>query len=819
MSIPDKTLADLSWSRLIEYLCRRTHTARGEAEARELAFFDDAESAEARMVQIAEARNLTALDAPMQFGGIKDVVTPIQRAEKGGTLDPGELLAVADTARGMGRLDKHLSHHAGDAPRLAELAADISDLRHVYQPIADSFAADGTLADHASPALGPLRRRLAQLKNQLEQRMKNLVSDSRYSSYLQDSYYTQREDRYVIPVRVGSRSQVRGIVHGTSQSGQTVFVEPNEIVEQSNKVRLAQYEVEDEEERILAELSGHVAAEVDRLLAGIEATAVLDLISAAAALADDLGGSQPVIDREGRMDLQQARHPLMVLSDRECVPNDIALEPRAVLIISGPNAGGKTVALKTAGLAALMTRAGLHVAANSGSVMPWFASVYSDIGDSQSIENDLSTFSAHLVKLRQYLAEAGRDTLLLIDEIAVGTEPEQGAALAQAVLETLADHGAPAMVTTHYERLKALGARGGRFANASVGFDLDTMEPTFRLHLGVPGSSGALPVARRMGLPADVVDRAQSLMGEHRASIEELLAEVSDERRKLSAERDRLATTLEDAERAKKQAELARDKARETERRLKQGAHSEAVAALRRARAELDDIRSTVRRRAKEGKLGEAKAKISKLASAIATHEPKQPLPDGAPATASNISTGSRVFVISLGQNAEVTSIQERGKVTVQVGTMRMAVALDDLLIPHGAGKPSKSRGRGGRSSQRKRGRSSGLYGGQAASQSSGDGGSGDGGASSRAAVRSPDVTIDVRGERADEAVDSVDRFIDQCLLAMRDAVFVIHGHGTGALRSAIRSHLEGHHAVTNWRPGERSEGGDGVTIAWLDRD
>ncbi|MCG8422723.1 MAG: endonuclease MutS2 [Proteobacteria bacterium] len=817
MSISAKTLDDLGWSRLVEHVCRRTRTACGEAAARSLAFFDQLEPAARRIADIAEARQLVAMEAALPFGGIKDIVTAIGRAEKGGVLESADLIAVADTGRGLGRLKKHLVDHAEDAPGLGEIAAGIADLRHMYQPIADSFESDGQLADHASDALGPLRRKLAQLKNQLERRMRSVVEDSRYNRHLQDRYYTMREDRYVIPVRVEARSAVRGIVHGTSQSGQTVFIEPDEIVELNNRVKLAEYEVADEEQRILAELSALVAADAEPLRAGVAAAADLDLIAAAAALADDLDAARPVIDESHRLHLEQARHPLMVLSERECVANDIVLEPRSLLILSGPNAGGKTVALKTAGLAALMVRAGLHIAAASGSAVPWFTSVHSDIGDSQSIENDLSTFSAHLVKLRHYLDGADQGTLLLIDEIAVGTEPEQGAALAQAVLEALVARNVPAIVTTHYERLKALGARSNQFANASVGFDLQTMAPTFRLHLGVPGSSGALAVARRMGLPGSVVDRAESLLGERRASIEELLAEVSDERRKLSEERAEVAELHQQAEVARKQAEVARESAREYERRLKHGAHSEAVAALRRARAELDEVRSAARQFVRQGELGQLDKKVSRLARTIVKHETPKPQPDGKVATEATIESGTRVYVTSLGQSGEVTGSPDRGKVTVQIGTMRTAVPLSDLVVerthnrPTATGKAKASAALGrkaGKKPRQPRGRRDG--------DPAGDGSSGQSGGD-RTIVRTPDVTIDVRGERADEAVTSVDRFIDQCLLAMRDVVFVIHGHGTGALRSAIRSHFESHHAVSDWRAGERSEGGDGVTVAWLD--
>ncbi len=807
MSISAKTTADLGWSQLIGHLARRTHTVRGQTRAREFEFCDLPEEAEERITMISEARSLAALEAPLPFSGIQDVIGPIFRAGKGGTLDHGELIAVADTARGLGRLRKHLDHHAEDAPRLADTATAIADLRHIYEPISDCFDAHGQLADHASEKLGPLRRKLAQLLGQLERRMRTIVDDGRIGPHLQDKYYTMREDRYVVPVRVDARSQVRGIIHGTSQSGQTVFVEPQEIVELGNRAKLAECEVHDEEQRILAELSGYVAEEQDNLRLGIDTATEIDLIAAAATLADDLDANPPIIAADRRLDLRRARHPLMVLSDRECVANDVVLEPRTILIVSGPNAGGKTVALKTAGLAALMARAGLHIAADAGSTVPWFTDVHSDIGDSQSLENDLSTFSAHLVKLRSYLDSADESTLLLIDEISVGTEPEQGAALAQAVLEELAAHRAAAIVTTHYERLKALGARDERFANASVGFDLATMAPTFRLHLGVPGSSGALAVARRMGLSGRVVDRAQSLMGERRASIEELLAEVSEERRKLGEDRAELDRKLEAAELAQKQAEVARDAARDYERKLKRNAHTEAVAALRQARAELDDLRHAVRRRKKNAPgphgRGEVKKRISELASAIAEHAPERPAPAGTRATEEALRPGLAVFVTSLGSRGQIVEPPQRGKVLVQVGKMKTSVAVADLLLERATRRRESaatppSTASGGRRSQRP----------VKLCDAENDG---------RAGVRTPDATIDVRGERADEAVDSVDRFIDQSLMASRDIVFVIHGHGTGALRSAIRSHFASHHAITTWRPGERSEGGDGVTVAWLD--
>ena len=802
MSISEKTVSDLGWPLLVEHLARRTHTARGEARAQAIDFCER-DVAEARIAEIAEARELIALEAPMPFGGIRDVLTQLGRVQKGGSLDGGELIAVADTARGLARLGKHLDYHRDDAPRLSEIAVAITDLRELYQTIHDCFSEDGRLADHASEELGPLRRKLANLRGQLERRMKNFIDDSRVVKHLQDRYYTMRDERYVIPVRVEARSQVRGIIHSTSQSGQTVFVEPEEIVELGNRVRLAECAVEDEERRILALLSRRVATDVPALESGIEAAIHLDVIAAGAKLAEDLEATAPTIAENRRLELRSARHPLMILWDRACVANDIVIEPGTILIVTGPNAGGKTVAMEVAGLCALMTRAGLHIPADAGSSMPFFTDVHSDIGDSQSLENELSTFSAHLVKLRSFLEMADENTLLLIDEIAAGTEPEQGASLAQAVLETLAERGVATMVTTHYERLKALGASDPRFANASVGFDLDAMEPTFRLHLGIPGSSAALYVARRMGLSKRVLERAHDLLGERRASIEELLAEVAEERRKLADERSQLAEVRKQADLAQAQAEAARHSAKEYERKLKQGAHNDAVAALRRARVELEQLRSSVKKRPAKERLKQARTRVSELASAIAEHAPKKPRPSGTPATADNIKPGAQVYVASLGSRGEVVEAPQRGKVTVQIGNMKTAVPLSELVIQR-ANKPAASKPEKPRAQSRGKGK-------QVELERAEDEG--------LAGVRTPDCTIDVRGERADAAVDAVDRFIDRSLLAMRDIVFVIHGHGTGALRTAIRGHFQSHSAVSNWRPGERSEGGNGVTIAWLDVD
>jgi len=764
--------------------------------------------ARARAAEITEARALAARDLRLPLGGIVDIATAIERVKKSAALEAAELVAVAATGRSLARLRTHLREHAAAAPRLAAHGERLADLAHVFHPILDAFDPDGRLVDHASDELGSLRRAAASIKAQLEKRMDSMLTDDRFSSYLQDAYYTQREDRYVLPIRTDGKGFVRGIVHGTSQSGQTLFIEPEEIVDLNNRMKLAEAEIAAEERRIYIKFSGWIAEEAEGFLASLAAAEVLDVIAAAAVMADDTISAEPILDDAPRIALLHARHPLMLLGERRCVANDVMVAACQTLLISGPNAGGKTVALKTVGLAALMARAGLHLTCESGSAIGWFHDIVTDIGDAQNLDKDLSTFSGHVVNLRELLLHAAPGMLILIDEIAVGTDPEQGAALAQAVLEALGQKGVTGLVTTHYDRLKTLGAANdAHFANASVGFDLERLEPTFKLHLGMPGSSGALAVATRMGLAKPIVERARELIGVQGTKVEDLLANVADQRRRIEEERAALLAELEAAEAERAAQRLQREKATSRYEKQLRAAHGEALNALRVARREIDDVRAELRAKQQAEQISTddtrtATRRLVTPGAEVARLEPKRKLPPGTPATVESLVIGAPVIVPRLGR-CEVVSPPHDGKVEVRLGAMRALVPIADVLMDsHRAARAAERERERAPESDKPEGNGVVLVDGVPAG--------------GKATARTIDSTIDVRGQRVDEAVDAVDRFLDESLMASRDTAFVVHGHGTGALRSAIRTHLGAHKGIEKFRAGEPNEGGDGVTVAFL---
>ena len=803
------TLAALGWPTLLDEVARRARTRRGIALVQALGPLPERGAIEERQREIGEARALHDAARPLPLDGVRDLETSLRRSEKGGALDPAALVDVAATLRAGAAARRHLLQRRTETPRLAAravLVAELADLasmiEHAFRagggeaPPADATAPTGPrLSDGASPELAGLRRRARKIRDELERALERLLDAAEVTPHLQDRYVTLREDRYVLPIRVDARARVRGIVHGSSQSGQTVFVEPEALVELNNHLKLAEWEVLQEEQRILSALSAEVEAQMGPLQINLDVLAHLDLIDACARLAIDLRAAPPEIaDDRGTLDLRRARHPLIELSGKRCVPNDILVGGAQALVVSGPNAGGKTVALKTAGLLAWMARAGLHLPAQEGSRVAAFDVVLCDVGDAQSIERDLSTFSAHVAGLLRHLAAAAPGALILVDEIAGGTDPGEGAAFAQALLEAFVERGATVIATTHYDRLRLLPATDARFVNASVGFDLAELRPTFQLTLGIPGASAALAVARRLGVPAPICDRATALSGEGPRGLERLLQDLEEERRRLQTARTHAEAALAEAEAARATAEARAAEAHEALLVARRGAHDAAVSTLREARAELDR-HATVLRRRRDAPDAEVVAAERRAidAAAVKVHAaaPAPQVPAGRPAGEADLEVGRSVFVARLGGRAVVLERPRGRKVLVQAGPLKISVDIAEVHVPDAPPPPEPQRARRGHNAfdldaPRATDRRKGLR------------------------------TLDVRGERVDVALGLTEKFLDDALRGGDEEVLLIHGHGSGALRDALRRELRRFPGVAAVQAAPPENGGDGATIVRL---
>lgn len=807
-----ETLAELGWPTLLAELVRRARTRRGQAACGALVPLPDPDAMAARQREIGEARALHDTAMPLPLDGIRDLETSLRRSEKGGALDGAALVDVAVTLRAGAAIRRHLTKQRAKCPSLVGRALLITDLDELSEMIERAFQRSGEsdgatdeagaqggprLADGASRDLGTFRRRARAIRSELERTLEKMLDAGDMGLHLQDRYFTQRDDRYVLPIRVDARAKVRGIVHGSSQSGQTVFVEPESVVELNNRLKLAEWEVAEEERRILAALSLEVEAQMPAIQINLDVLGHLDLVDACARLAIDLRATPPdlaAIDQP--LDLRRARHPLMELSGKHCVPNDILVGAGRALIISGPNAGGKTVALKIAGLLVWMTRCGLHLPAQEGSRVPLLEHVVCDVGDAQSLERDLSTFSGHVKRLIGFVESSRPGTLVLLDEIAGGTEPGEGAALAQALLEALVERGAMVIATTHYDRLRLLPVTDTRFANASVGFDLENLQPTFTLTLGIPGASAALSVARKLGLAAGICDRARAIAGEGPSGLETLLQDLEAERSRLAEARTRAEHEAAEAQAARELAESRAEEARIALAAARRGAHDEAVSTLREARAELDK-RATVLRR-KEGKLEPAelsaeKRAIDAAAAKVHASAPTPLIPAGRPATAADLHPGRSVFVARLGGRAVVLEKPRGKKVLVQAGPLKATVPLEDVHLPDAAPPPQSLR--------------------EARGHNAFDLGTTSSGPPDR---RRGLRTLDLRGERVDVAIGMTEKFLDDAMRAGDDQVLVIHGHGTGALRDSLRRELKGFPGVSSVAPAPLTDGGDGASIVRL---
>ena len=747
-----------------------------------------------------QTRALLSERPSVGIGAAHDIGPWTERAARGGRLEPEQFVGIAETLDAIARLNTALADER--RPLLRDVGRDLHGLPALRSTLARSFDPAGELLDTASPRLGGLRAAVRVAYDRLRRRLDQLVGANELGNALQDPIVTLRNGRYVVPVKADARARVKGIVHDASSSGQTLFVEPLVAVELGNAWREAQVAERAEIERILDELSALVAANATALRGSLAALARFDFWAAKAQLASEMDGVRAERSARQEVVLLSARHPGL---GGRVIPIDIRLgQGYSALVVTGPNTGGKTVTLRTLGLLSLMNQAGLHVPAASGSALPIFCDVFADIGDEQSIAQSLSTFSGHLRSIIRIVEHAGPGTLVLLDELGAGTDPTEGSALAQALLDFFIRAGALVAATTHYAELKAYAHNTGAARNAAVEFDLETLSPTYRLTIGLPGGSQAFAIAERLGLPEAIVHDARSRLSESQAAFEQTLASIK-------ATEDATAEALERARAAEARAADAARAADEERRR----ARRERDEAVRTARSEaerlVDQLRDEVRatRRALERQTITAPAIDQSIARAEGHLERlpagSAPSPPPAPQRARAWGPGDRARSRSGGWEGRITALERGGqRATLEAGGIRVTVNVDDLEEAVGTGPA----------------------GGPAPTAGVAAGGAATGGAASTGSatvsalrldrVRSVASSLDLRGARVDEALDVLGRYLDDAALAGLDRVTIIHGMGTGALRDAVRDAAASHPLVKSFRPGERGEGGDGATIVSL---
>ncbi|MAQ14486.1 MAG: endonuclease MutS2 [Sandaracinus sp.] len=786
--IPAKTLQDLQWERMVEAIASR---CRGPLASRiDIPFASSVEGARRALAETAEVLALLREDETVPLDGHREIGPELTRVERRGALDAPALrdvMRVLSAARGL-RL--FLARRKERMPAMHEACGIDASLDSLHDELAAAIEPDGTLSDHASTELRRLRTEAANLRARIIRRLETMLHE--HEAILQDGFHTEREGRYVLPVRRDAHEKLKGIVHGTSASGATVFVEPRALVGQGNRLKMAQAELEREEARILAELSELVLERAASLRAAVGALDHADLRQAMARFAVDTDGTVVEVPDQPRVDLVAARHPVLLIEDVDVVPGDLELAGGHGMVLSGPNAGGKTVALKVLGLAALATRAGLPFPAAPGSVCGFFDPVLTDVGDDQSLQQNLSTFSAHVTNLKRVLDGAGPRAMVLLDELAGGTDPVEGAALAGAVLNALLERGAAVATTTHYAPVKAMAASDERLRNVAVGFDVGAMQPTFELHLGVPGASSALSVARRFGIEEWIIADAEQRLPDRGHAFEQLLASLEAEREKLAAKSRDLVAREEAIAKGEAALETARAKVVEERKKVLDDEARELRNEMRTARKALKSARGELRARAEADALEEARLKLE-AATKVEAGAPKRSLSfdDEGRARITAVSVGDKVYVPHMRSQAEVLEVKDEGggkvRVRLAAGALKLWAELDKLRATKDRA-PERAPERPARGPEPE-----------------------------RRAVQTSDNTLDLRGMRVDDAVPMMEAFLDRMYGADEVAAYVLHGVGTGALRDAVRARLERDQSyVASYRPGTREEGGDRLTVIAL---
>ena len=789
----EKSLRTLEYFTVLDQLAAQTVSARGREMALALRPVTDREDAALYLRQTTDAKDMMVKNGSPTLGGIRDVTAALRRCEVGGVLNMRELLDVASLLQAARLMLAYFAEQE-EKTTLTPIYRRISGNRSLEEAITTSILSEEEMADGASPELASIRREMRRIGGRVRETLGRMISGER-AKYLQEAIITQRNGRFVVPVKAEHRGDVPGLVHDTSGSGATVFIEPAQVVEINNQLKVLEGREQQEIERILAELSAEVAQCAASLREDYEALCTFDFIFARAKLSFQLNACEPKLAEGYAVDLHRARHPL--LDQKKAVPIDIAIgRDYDTLVITGPNTGGKTVSLKTLGLLCLMAQSGLHIPASELSEVCIFENIYADIGDEQSIEQSLSTFSSHMKTIVGIMEKCARGDLVLFDELGAGTDPVEGAALAVSVIGYARQMGARVAATTHYSELKTFALTTDGVENASCEFDVGTLRPTYRLLTGIPGKSNAFAIAARLGLQPAILERAKEQISTENTRFEDVLAELEKERRQLEkykAEAERLRAAAQ-SERDK--AENLRDKTQDETDRILENARLKADRILKDARMaaetvfdELEDLKKQAQKSAADQNLAAAKTTLRGIITQTETelrgqaHEKRTVDPSEVKA----LKPGDEVQLLNVsGVTATVLKAPDGdGNVQVQAGIMKMTVKVNEV-------RPLKKQKQQANPARRPAGAK---------------------GAARELRVQAAPSEIDVRGLCAEEAILEVDQFISAALMSKLPAVRIIHGKGTGTLRAAIQNHLKRNKFCKTVRNGVFGEGEMGVTV------
>lgn len=792
-----KALKVLEYDKITELLAGEATSDASRRMAAELEPMDDAHLIREELGSTTEAVDLIQRKGPLPVSGLYDISGPLLLARKGGTLTMKELLQVHyDLSAAQAAVSFMKGEDLPALPRLRAMTDILETFPELEGEIDRCILTEDEMADSASPKLRQIRRDIGVKNDSIRNRLNKLISSQTGRTYLQDQVVTIRDGRYVIPVKQEHRARFPGIVHDQSRGGQTLFIEPQAVVDLNNELRELEVAEQAEIQRILFELSSRVAEHFSGIRNNLKLMTRLDFIMAKGKLSRRMDGEEPSVNESGEFSLVAARHPL--IDKKQVVPIDISIgRDYRTLIITGPNTGGKTVSLKTAGLLAMMAMSGLHIPASGRSNIAVFREIFADIGDEQSIEQSLSTFSSHMKNLVEIIDKAGADSLVLLDELGAGTDPTEGAALGVAILERLYAGGACTMATTHYNELKKYALSTAGVENACMEFDVETLSPTYRLMIGAPGKSNAFEISRKLGLLPEVIGRASELIERGDLEFEDVIGSIEEDRKKAEAARREAEDLRTEMDARRRALEAKESELREKRDRIVEEARDRARGIIREARETSREVEREMQALAKEGRgrspdvnrLERSRRRLREAEEKYAGRPVRQV--NSEPVAAGDLRIGDRVRVLSLGQNGEVTGLPDsRGGLTVAIGQLRLTVGLNDLmLINEGAErrKPAPRRT---------------SYGGIYSSKS-----------------RNVSASLNVQGLGLEEAVAEVEKYLDDVYIAGLDKVTIIHGRGEGILKSGIRRMLKANKCVRSFAPGNYNEGGEGVTIVTMKKD